>query len=120
MNLSTLLIAAALLIALAIAYLFYDGFTQRGAIPLAKAWRDFTSWAALVGIALADWVVALLRWVADLWEPMQAQFGTLFDQPSLATFVQCMSFVFMALKLKAQSPLPRPSLPTIGAGRGGA
>lgn len=120
MNPVNLILALILLVALAFAYLFYDGFTKRGAIPIGKAWRDFTSWAALVGIALADWLVSLLRWIADLWEPMQAQFGALFEQPSLAAFVQVMSFVFMALKLKAQSPLPRPNLPPIGAGQDGA
>lgn len=106
-------IAVVLLILLAAAYLFYDGFTKRGAIPIAKAWRDFTSWLALVGIALAEYVVALLRYAADLWEPIQAQFGSLLAEPSLAAFVQLMSFVFMALKLKGQSPLPRPDIPTI-------
>lgn len=107
------LIAVALLALLAIAYLFYDAFTKRGAIPLAKAWRDFTSWLSLLGIALAEYIVALLRYLADLWEPAQAQFGSLLAEPSLASFVQLMSFVFMALKLKGQAPLPKPDIPTI-------
>lgn len=110
---TSFLIAAILLALLALAYVFYDSFTRRGAIPLAKAWRDFTSWAGLLGIALADYFIALLRYVADLWEPLQAQFGALFADPSLATFLQVLSFIFLALKLKAQAPLPRPSFPSI-------
>lgn len=109
---TSFIVSIALLLLLAMAYLFYDGFTQRGAIPLAKAWRDFTSWLGLAGIALADYGIALLRYLADLWEPLQVQFGSLFADPSLATFVQVLSFIFMALKLKAQTPLPRPSLPS--------
>lgn len=110
---TTIILAAFLLVLLACAYLFYDAFTQRGAIPLAKAWRDFTSWLALAGIALAEYGIALLRYAADLWEPMQVQFGSLLADPSLATFVQVLSFIFMVLKLKAQAPLPRPDFPSI-------
>lgn len=110
---TNIFIAIVLLAMLALAYLFYDSFTKRGAIPIAKAWRDFTSWLALAGVALAEYIVALLRYVADLWEPIQAQFGALLAEPSLAVFLQLMSFVFMALKLKGQSPLPRPDIPTI-------
>lgn len=116
MNLLNVLITIMILTALAGLWVFYDGFTKRGAIPLAKAWRDFTSWLSLAGIALAGWLVELLRYVADLWEPIQAQFGTLLAEPSLATFVQLMSFVFMALKLKGQAPFPRPSLPDFPEG----
>lgn len=105
------IIAVLLLALLAGAYVFYDRFTKRGAIPLAQAWRDYTSWLSLVGIALAQWIVELLRYMADLWAPAQQQFGALLDQPSLAMMIQLMSFVFMALKLKGQTPLPRPSLP---------
>lgn len=105
-------VTLAILAGLAALWIFYDKFTRRGAIPLAKAWRDFTSWAALVGIALAQWLVELLRYVADLWEPVQSQFGSLLAEPSLASFVQLASFVFMALKLKGQAPLPRPGIPS--------
>ena len=98
--------------ALAMLYLFYDKFTQRGAIPLSKAFRDFTGWLSLAGIALADWGVELLRYAADLWAPAQAQWGDLLAQPSLASFVQLLSFVFLALKLKGQTPIPKPSLPS--------
>ena len=115
MSLMNILITALILTALAGLWVFYDGFTKRGAIPLAKAWRDFTSWLSVVGIVLAEWVVELLRYLADLWGPVQAQFGTLLAEPSLAAFVQLASFVFMALKLKGQAPFPRPSFPDLPA-----
>lgn len=110
-----LILTVLALAALALLWLFYDKFTRRGAIPIAKAWRDFTSWLSLAGIALAGWVVELLRYLADLWEPVQVQFGSLLAEPSLAAFVQMMSFVFMALKLKGQAPLPKPAFPDFPA-----
>lgn len=116
MNFLTFLIPLVILTALAALWVFYDGFTKRGAIPLAKAWRDFTSWLSVAGIVLAEWIVELLRYLADLWDPVQAQFGTLLAEPSLAAFVQLASFVFMALKLKGQAPFPRPSFPDLPEG----
>lgn len=106
-----LLLILAAFAALAVLYVFYDKFTRRGAIPLRKAFTDFTGWLSLLGIALADWGIELLRYLADLWQPFQSQWGELLSQPSLAGFVQLLSFVFLALKLKGQTPLPKPSLP---------
>lgn len=113
MNVINVIIAIVLLAVLALAYLFYDRFTRRGAIPLAKAWRDYTSWLCLLGIALAEYVVALLRYAADLWEPIQAQFGDLLANPSMSAFLQLISFAFAVAKLKGQAPFPRPEIPTI-------
>ncbi|WP_447940104.1 hypothetical protein [Pseudoxanthomonas mexicana] len=107
-----------LLATLVLVWLFYDRFTRRGAIPLTKAARDFTAWLGYAGIALADWGVHLLRYLADLWEPVQAQWGTLLANPSLAQFVQVLSFVFLVAKLKGQTPLPRPALPDLPASPG--
>lgn len=102
-----------LLTTLALVWLFYDRFTARGAIPIRKAARDFTAWLGYAGIALADWAIQFLRYLADLWEPVQAQWGTLLAQPSLAQFVQLLSFVFLVAKLKGQTPLPKPDLPDL-------
>lgn len=102
-----------LLAVLALVWLFYDRFTARGAIPLRKAATDFTAWLGYAGIALAEWGVELLRYLADLWEPVQAQWGSLLSQPSLAEFVRLLSFVFMVAKLKGQTDLPKPSLPDL-------
>ena len=100
-----------LIVALALAWLFYDKFTHRGAIPLEKAWRDYTAWLAYAGIAFAGWIVELARYTADLWDPLRAQFGDLLAAPSAAMALQILSAIFLVFKLKGQSPLPRPDFP---------
>ncbi|HRP74571.1 MAG TPA: hypothetical protein PKZ27_03190 [Rhodocyclaceae bacterium] len=104
-----------LLAVLGLLYWFYDAFTKRGAIPIKKALRDFTSWFSAALIALADWFVLLGQWLAELWQPFQEQFGTLLAADSMSTVVQAIGFLFLALKLKAQKPLPAIDLPKPGA-----
>lgn len=106
-----ILFTALLCFLLVLAWVFYDKFTRRGAIPLQKAWRDYTAWLAYAGIALADWIVELARYVADLWQPLQAQFGDLLAADSASMALQIISAIFLALKLKGQAPLPKPSFP---------
>jgi len=110
---TNIIIAAVMLVALYGVYVFYAKFTKRGAIPLAKAWSDFTSWFSLALIAFAEWFVALGQWLAELWTPFQEQFGSALAADSMAGVIQSIGFAFMVLKLKAQKPLPKPELPSI-------
>lgn len=100
-----------ILVALAGLWLFYDKFTRRGAIPLAKAFKDFTTWFGLLGIVLSEWIVALLQWVAGFWDQLQTTVGPALAAPGLEKFVMAWSALMLALKFKGQSPLPKPTLP---------
>lgn len=102
-----------LLAIVALAWLFYDKFTKRGAIPLSKAFKDYTAWWGYAGVAFADFIVDWLRYLADAWEPLHAQFGDLLSAPSLAMAVKIISGVFLLFKLKGQSAPPKFELPPI-------
>lgn len=108
MKLIAILAVLALLAGL---WLFYDKFTRRGAVPLSKAVRDFTTWFGVLGIVLSDWVIALLQWVAGFWDQLQATVGPALSAPGLDKFVMAWSALMLALKFKAQTPLPRPQFP---------
>lgn len=108
MNLAIAFIVLGLLAAL---WIFYDKFTKRGAIPLAKAAKDFTTWFGLLGIALSDWIVALLQWVASFWDQLQVTVGPALAAPGMDKFVMAWSALMLALKFKGQSPLPKPAIP---------
>lgn len=104
-----------ILSALTLLWLFYDKFTRRGAIPLDKAARDFTTWFGLLGIAFADWLVLLGQWLAGFWEPLQATIGPALASPGMEKFVMLWSALMLALKFKGQTPVPKPSLPDFPA-----
>lgn len=106
-----------LLIVIAALWYFYEAFTKRGAVPMDRAVREFTTWLSLVGIALAEYGIELLRWLGDYWQLFNAEFGALMAQPELASFVKVLSFIFLAAKLKAQA-MPKPKLPTVEDARG--
>ena len=108
---STLLFPLILLIALVALWVFYDKFTKRGAIPLDKAARDFTTWLGLAGLAFSDWIVALLQWVAGFWDQMQVTIGPALSAPGLDKFIMAWSALMLALKFKAQ--WPRLQVPTV-------
>lgn len=107
-----LILTLVVLAALALLWLFYDKFTRRGAIPLQKAARDFTTWFGLASIALADWIVQLLQWVAGFWEPLQAHVGPVLSSAGSPTFLVAWGALMLALKFKAQKPLPAVNLPS--------
>lgn len=106
-----LLLAVLLFLALALAWLFYEKFTRRGAIPLQKAWRDYTAWLGYAFVAFGSWIVDLARYVADLWDPLQSRFGDLLASDSAAMALQIIGAIFLALKLKGQAPMPKPAFP---------
>jgi len=106
-----LLFALILVVALATLWLFYDKFTKRGAVPLNKAFRDFTTWFGLVGIALSDYVLQLLQWVAGFWDQLQITVGPALAAPGMDKFVMAWSALMLALKFKGQAQLPKPKLP---------
>ena len=100
------------LITLAVlAWIFYDKFTRRGAVPLDVALQSYTGWLAMVVVVLGDYLVALFQWGAQQVDFLQAQFGTLFAEPSLGAFVKVLSAVFLLLRLKGQG-LPGLKLPS--------
>lgn len=108
-----LFITVALVLVCAVAWIFFDRFTRRGAIPLEKAVRDFTSYLCAMGVVLGDYIIDLLRWVADFWEPMRAQFGDLLHAPNAGLALQLLSLVFFLFKAKGQGrpKLKLPDLP---------
>lgn len=108
-------ILAFLLITLAaLAWVFYDKFTRRGAVPLKTAFRSYTAWLAALGVLLGDYMVALFHWAAQQVDFLQAQFGSLLAEPSLGAFVQLASGVFLLLRLKGQG-LPAFKFPDLPA-----
>lgn len=100
---------------LAMLWLFYDRFTKRGALPLDRAARDFTAWWGYVGLALGEYVAEWLRYLADVWEPLQARFGDVLQGESLGALIQIVSGVFLVFKIKGQQPIPRLNIPKPGA-----
>lgn len=107
------LIFTLILIVLALAaWLFYAKFTKHGAIPVAAAWRSYTVWLAAVGTAFGAYIVELLRYLADTWEPLRAQFGDVLGAHSAGMAVQTLSAIFLILRIKGQG-LPGLSLPSI-------
>lgn len=112
---NSILVSLLLFAILAMAWLFYDKFTRRGAIPLQKAWRDYTAWMGYLFIALSEWIVELLRYVADLWDPLQSRFGDVLAADSASMALQIIGAIFLALKLKGQAPLPKPEFPDFPA-----
>jgi hypothetical protein len=116
-----LVVAFLIIVTLAVLWVFYDKFTKRGAIPIAKAAREFTTWWGLAGIAAADYFLQLLRWVADFWDPLQTTIGPALSAPGMDKVVMIWSAVMLALKFKGQAPrLQLPDLPASPAsGQGG-
>ena len=110
-----LLPALLVLIALLALWVFFDKFTKRGAVPLAKAAREFTTWLGLAGVALADWIIALLQWVAGFWEPLQQTLGPALAAPGMDKFLMAWSALMLALKFKGQTQVPRPQFPDLPA-----
>ncbi len=101
-----------LLAVIALAWVFYDKFTQRGAVPLAAAWRSYTVWLAAAGTAFGAYIVDLLRYFADTWEPLRAQFGDLLGAHSAGMALQVLSAIFLVLRVKGQG-LPSFKLPSV-------
>lgn len=102
-----------LLVALiAVAYLFYDKFTRKGAVPLDIAWRQFTVWLAAAGTVLGDYLVQLFGWAAGQVDFLQERFGGLLADPSAGQALQLLSWFFLLLRLKGQG-LPAFKLPSI-------
>lgn len=103
------------LIALLALWVFFDKFTKRGAVPVAKAAREFTTWLGLAGVALADWIIALLQWVAGFWDPLQQTLGPALAAPGMDKFLMGWSALMLALKFKGQTQVPRPQFPDLPA-----
>lgn len=101
-----------LLLIVALAWLFYAKFTRHGAVPLRTAWRSYTTWLAAVGLAFGQYIVELLRYFADVWEPLRAQFGDLLSAGSAGLALQVLSAIFLLLRVKAQG-LPGMKFPDI-------
>ena len=109
MNLLFTLILVVLALA---AWLFYAKFTKHGAVPLAAAWRSYTVWLAALGTAFGAYFVELLRYFADTWEPLRAQFGDVLGANSAGMALQALSAIFLILRIKGQG-LPGLALPSI-------
>lgn len=103
-----------LLAVVAMAWIFYDRFTKRGAVSLKAAWRSYTVWLSMLGAALGGWIVDLLRYFADAWEPLRAQFGDLLHADSAGMALQLLSGIFLMFRLKGQG-LPGLNLPSLPA-----
>lgn len=115
---NSLFLAVLLAAVLAAVWIFYDRFTERGGIPLDRAWKDYTAWWGYVGLALAEWIVEIGRYMADVWPPLQAQLGDLLAADSLSTAIQVISAIFLLFKLKGQQRVPFPNIPSPGGSRG--
>ena len=102
-----------LLALVALAVLFYAKFTRYGAVPLAAAWRSYTAWLCLVGMAFGQFVVDGLSWLAGFWESFSAQFGPILDAPAAGKALQLLSAFFFLLRMKGQGfpALQLPDLP---------
>lgn len=109
MNLLFTLILVAIVAA---AYLFYDKFTKKGAVPLDVAWRSFTVWLAATGAVLGQYLVDLFGWAATQVDFLQDRFGSLLANPSAGEALQLLSGLFLILRLKKQG-LPALKLPSI-------
>lgn len=104
------LLSIALLLLAVLAWVFYDKFTKRGAVPLGVAFKSYTAWLALVGTVFGQFLVDTFHWAAFQVDFLQTQFGALLAEPSLGAFVQLASGVFLLLRLKGQG-LPSFKLP---------
>lgn len=91
-----------LLTVLAAAWVFYAKFTRKGAVPLDVAFRSFTVWLSLLGAAFGQFIVDFLAWLASIWEPLQAQFGSLLSVESAGQALQIVSAIFFLLRMKGQ------------------
>lgn len=107
----------ALLALCALFWIFYARFTRFGAVPWRTAWRSYTMWLAAVGVAFGQYIVDLLRYFADVWEPLRAQFGDLLSAGSAGVALQVLSAIFLLLRVKAQG-LPGMKLPDIPPTKG--
>lgn len=101
-----------LLVLCGLVWLFYAKFTRYGAVPMSTAWRSYTTWLAAVGVAFGQYIVDLLRYFADVWEPLRAQFGDLLSAGSAGVALQILSAIFLVLRVKAQG-LPGMKLPDL-------
>ena len=108
-----LLLTLLVLIALLALWVFFDKFTKRGAVPVGKAAREFTTWLGLAGVAFADWIIALLQWVAGFWEPLQQTLGPALAAPGMDKFLIAWSSLMLALKFKGQTPAPALKFPDL-------
>lgn len=97
-----LIFTIALLAVLAAAWVFYAQFTRKGAVPLDVAFRSFTVWLSLLGAAFGQFIVEALAWLASIWEPLQAQFGSLLAVESAGMALQILSGIFFLLRMKGQ------------------
>ncbi len=97
---------------IALAWIFYDKFTRHGAVSLSAAWRSYTMWLSAVGLAFGGYIIELLRYFADAWEPLRAQFGDVLGANSAGMALQALSAIFLVLRIKGQG-LPGFSLPRI-------
>lgn len=91
-----------LLTVLATAWLFYDKFTRKGAVPLGEAFRSFTVWLSLLGAAFGQFIVDFFAWLAGVWEPLRAHFGELLSADSAGMALQILSAIFFLLRVKGQ------------------
>lgn len=107
-----LTITLLLLLVCGLAWLFYAKFTRHGAVPISTAWRSYTTWLAAVGVAFGQYIVELLRYFADVWEPLRSQFGDLLSAGSAGLALQILSAIFLVLRVKAQG-LPGMKLPDL-------
>lgn len=114
-----ILITLAILAVCALAWLFYAKFTRHGAVPLATAWRSYTTWLAAVGMAFGQYIVDVLRYLSDNWEPLRMQFGELLAADNTGTALQILSAIFLMLRVKAQG-IPGVKLPEIPQAPAGA
>jgi len=109
-----LLFTLTLAVILALLWIFYDKFTKRGAIPLKKAFGDFTTWFGLLGLALSDWVIQVLQWVSSFWDQLATTVGPALAAPGMDKFVMAWSALMLALKFKGQTEFPKPKIPDFG------
>lgn len=99
---TNILFTLLLLATLALAWVFYAKFTRKGAVPLDVAFRSFTVWLSLLGAAFGQFIVDFLAWLASIWEPLQAQFGSLLSVESAGQALQIVSAIFFLLRMKGQ------------------
>lgn len=102
----------AILAVCALAWLFYAKFTRHGAVPVSTAWRSYTTWLSAVGVAFGQYIVEVLRYLSDNWEPLRMQFGELLAADNTGTALQILSAIFLVLRVKAQG-LPGMKLPDL-------
>ena len=97
----------------AVGVLFYTKFTHYGAINFKAAWKSFVLWASGVFAVFGQFIADGLAWIASLWEPLQAQAGSLFAEPSFGKALQVIGVVFFLLRSKGQGfpSLKLPDLP---------